>query len=959
MASSSPDSEAAAARKSLAQNPQSPAGDLLTSALLSAADGGKLGTFKLLYNKQGVNKNVTNEHGQTPLMLASIKGNKEIVDFLLEQPETDVNVMDTGCEETALHHAVLKRDNMDTLVALWNHPQMDRTAVDGFGRTALLLAVKHASLDMVKFLLDQPETDIDAADNNGNTVLLTAAMNEDLETFKFLYFHPAVEQKCVNLDGSNVLFNAAWYGHHTILEFLLNQNDTDITVVESTQNKTVLHAAVKSGDLHKVRAVWNHPRVDRRAKMNNGMDALMLAAFNGFSDIVEFLLTESDVDVNDMDDNGDTALSCAIIRGHMDTFLVLFNSQYVRKDVRNASGWSLLLTAAGHQQEEIVAFLLNQPDTDVAAVDMFGLNAMHYAAFTGSLPVLKLLVDDGRIDKEAIDRDGDTALSIAAKRGSDEMVQLLLGDSERGDSERGDSERGDSERDDTNNGDNNPETISYSEYEHLVTKKKWDPLEAIKYLHTLRLSKTSKNTPVAKTSLRKSSTSAGSTVSLGDLPPPEVLNELLAELGLLQMPLPDEDPFSLPFPGSSQAEKDVTPLASESPGAVAQGNQTPTVSDDVTTGDRARNVRREHGARSEDPEERETGEPAEPHLEIVYQQNTEDAPASEDQGMSASNQNSPDRGSARPLRSQALPGPSSSKPQTPAHSVGKGKWDSDSSEDSDTGSTEPFQFTKPMNRVEPQRREKTFPEDGVARQNKAEGRGTTQTDGNASVTAGTAALPRDNKDATNAKATGARPKVSVANAGGGAARGAARATRVLTPRPRAGTSRDATKTPDPGTSTVTTWGVRTTTSGPATKPGAGTTRKAGTTRDPRTTRSAGATRGAQTTPGIRARLDAGTTRDGGATRGTTRGAPAATRRTGGRTSTSTSTSNAVQASPNSPAPTQGSVWFLLSAFSWRQAPQTGGLQHQHRFLLNTCVGLCSVSSHGRLVCCVLSPALCS
>lgn len=43
-------------------------------------------------NMQMVNTNILNKHGQTPLMLACILNNKEAIDFLLEQKQTDPNM---------------------------------------------------------------------------------------------------------------------------------------------------------------------------------------------------------------------------------------------------------------------------------------------------------------------------------------------------------------------------------------------------------------------------------------------------------------------------------------------------------------------------------------------------------------------------------------------------------------------------------------------------------------------------------------------------------------------------------------------------------------------------------------------------------------------------------------------------------------------------------------------------
>ncbi len=417
-----------------------------SSALLRAAEEGGLETFKLLYNKPGVNKQVTDEHEMTSLMLAAFMGHVDIVKFLLEQPETDVNVRDK-CGWTSLRHACRRRNNLAALTSLWNHPKFDRAAVCDGGMNALMLASWMGSLDMVSFLLSHSEVDINAADNDGDTALLYAARSHDVEIFKTIFNHPGVDRTVVNNQGLNAVFLAARDGYDTTLDFLLQQKDTDVTLIGRDLGATVLHAAAADGDVRKVEALWNHPGVNRKAKMNNGMNALITAVSNDHTDVVRFLLEQPDVlsELNHTDAYGQTALYHAVIPDDMESFTLLFRHPCIRRDTRDINGINLLMVAANVNNVQLVKFLLKEPDTDVTAVDHDGCTALHAASAAGSLQAVKLLVKHPGVNKDAVDKFGQSALDMAVDWGDKKVVKFLGGELNEDESSEDESDEDESD----------------------------------------------------------------------------------------------------------------------------------------------------------------------------------------------------------------------------------------------------------------------------------------------------------------------------------------------------------------------------------------------------------------------------------------------------------------------------------------------------------------------------------
>jgi ankyrin repeat protein len=142
-------------------------------------------------------------------MLASLKGNLEMVKFLVSEG-ADVNMVNNN------------------------------------GGTALMAASEKGNLEIVKFLVSKG-ADVNAVNNNGNTALMLASENGNLEMVKFL-FSEGADVNAVNNIGNTALMNASMFGRLKVVQFLVSKG-ADVNMV----NNNGRSALTITPDIHIIR----------------------------------------------------------------------------------------------------------------------------------------------------------------------------------------------------------------------------------------------------------------------------------------------------------------------------------------------------------------------------------------------------------------------------------------------------------------------------------------------------------------------------------------------------------------------------------------------------------------------------------------------------------------------------------------------------------------------------------
>jgi ankyrin repeat protein len=211
--------------------------------------------------------------------------------------------------------------------------------------------------------------------------------------------------------------------------------------------ETDLFAAIKAGDLERVKTlVSTDPRlVDTRSA--TGESAILTAVYNGRKEIANLLvargatltmfeacaageidrverLIAGGVPVNAHSDDGWTPLHLAAFFGHAKvTELLLAHAADVAARSRNANG-NTPLHAALAANQKMAAGLLIGHGADVNSADAAGWRPLHLAAANNNLDVLRTLLAQGAV-VDVVNADGVTPLGLAHQRDHHEAAALL------------------------------------------------------------------------------------------------------------------------------------------------------------------------------------------------------------------------------------------------------------------------------------------------------------------------------------------------------------------------------------------------------------------------------------------------------------------------------------------------------------------------------------------------------
>lgn len=395
-------------------------------------DNSSIKITKLLLNS-GAKVNHENPQITTALMYAAKSDNYNSVKLLLDVG-ADINDKNSA-NMTAINFA--------------NKPKIVQLLIDRSADYSIIDAVKIGSIDEVDDFIK-----INGIDENDITLLSTAIYYNDINIVKLLIdqgllinliplaakYKNAEIVKLLIDNGMNVneqyekndsttstaLIEASTVkGNKKVVEILLSAG-ADVNAVETYLNKTALMMAIEYGDndtaklLIKSKSNVNHidnesnTPIDIASKMgntdivnllikNDAPNDLTRAIKYGVTDKVESLLTAS-IDINAIDQNGDTVLTLAIKENNINLVkLILDKGADVNliSDINDYNfKYSPLMIASQNGNKEMVKLLIEN-GADVNHINSYSMSALMTTIYDRSeitpekIEVIKILIDAG------------------------------------------------------------------------------------------------------------------------------------------------------------------------------------------------------------------------------------------------------------------------------------------------------------------------------------------------------------------------------------------------------------------------------------------------------------------------------------------------------------------------------------------------------------------------------------
>ncbi|XP_067659864.1 putative ankyrin repeat protein RF_0381 [Haliotis asinina] len=193
---------------------------------------------------------------------------------------------------------------------------------------------------------------------------------------------------------------------------------------DSRREDTMLHNACRRGTLAQVRQILSHELVDINSRGKCGWTPVMIAAECGRRKLVD-LLVKRGGDLSLTDDDGNTVLHVASVKGHFKIVRYILSRETVDVNIAGQCNRTAVMAAArfGHRK---VFDLLVKNGSDLTTVDSDGNNILHIACIGGNVEIVKHILSKVNVDINSRGLNGKTPLMFAINFGHVKVFELLV-----------------------------------------------------------------------------------------------------------------------------------------------------------------------------------------------------------------------------------------------------------------------------------------------------------------------------------------------------------------------------------------------------------------------------------------------------------------------------------------------------------------------------------------------------
>ena len=204
-----------------------------------------------------------------------------------------------------------------------------------------------------------------------------------------------INTSSLDYDGRSAIHYAALSGSPTLLSYTLSQYSVNASQPDY-KGVVPLALACMSGSINAVEYLINTTDIDIDVTCDEGKTPLHYSCCHGNLELSQYLIEVQGSDINMRDNNGWYALDHSAMSGNMELV------QYLIKKNHLLLTSFCLFQAAYSTKLPLVRILVNEYKLDPHVKDSAGIQAVHYAACVGAIDVLEYLIKDCGCDLSTV-----------------------------------------------------------------------------------------------------------------------------------------------------------------------------------------------------------------------------------------------------------------------------------------------------------------------------------------------------------------------------------------------------------------------------------------------------------------------------------------------------------------------------------------------------------------------------
>jgi ankyrin repeat protein len=274
----------------------------------------------------------------------------------------------------------------------------DYNATDKEGNTPLLLACQYGNDELFSLFLQYPDLNVNASNYKGETALHIAIAQNQLTQVTALLQHPHIDINIVDKEDRNLLDYAFLSFQFKVLQTLLLHPKFDKGQLDREKLFLFLDA-IESDQIEVVKSLLQELQEgDEVVDYGTRLGAFVYALWRGKEEMITLFLEslapqEKYVFLN-------KSLLLVIDKFNPADFSLLTKRLVeLGADVNTQTERSTALMRAGmEEQEELILFLLQQPEIDVNAAGVWRATVLYLALRYKKILTLEILLNDKRLD---------------------------------------------------------------------------------------------------------------------------------------------------------------------------------------------------------------------------------------------------------------------------------------------------------------------------------------------------------------------------------------------------------------------------------------------------------------------------------------------------------------------------------------------------------------------------------